>query len=92
VEGFDLPLPLRGLTPVGEFLFTTPVGRSYGARTTALLAPGIAYADEGWEFVIEALVPATQAAGDGAGIRAQLHLALDYLFPTTIGRPLFSLR
>jgi hypothetical protein len=42
--------------------------------------------------LIEALVPATRAIGNGAGIRAQFYLVLDYLFPTTIGRPLFSLR
>jgi hypothetical protein len=75
-----------------EILFTTPTGRSYGARTTALIAPGLSYAGEGWEFVIEALVPATRATGEGAGVRAQLHLVLDYLFPETIGRPLFALR
>jgi hypothetical protein len=92
VQSFDLPPPLRGLTPMTEFLVATPAGRSYGARTNALVAPGVSYAGEGWNFVIEALLPASRAAGDGAGVRAQLHLVLDYLFPNTIGRPLFSLR
>ena len=70
-----------------EVLLTTPAGRSFGARTTALIAPGVTYAGEGWEFLIEALVPATRATGSGAGVRAQLHLALDYLFPTrSVGR------
>jgi hypothetical protein len=88
VQSFDLPPPVRGLTPMTEILFTIPMGRSYGARTTALIAPGTSYAGEGWEFLIEALVPATRGAG--AGVRAQLNLALDYLFPSTIGRPLFA--
>jgi len=88
VQSFDLPPPVRGLTPMTEILFTIPVGRSYGARTTALIAPGTSYAGEGWEFLIEALVPTTRATG--AGVRAQLNLALDYLFPSTIGRPLFA--
>ena len=92
VQSFDIPPLVRGLTPMTEILFTTPTGRSYGARTTALIAPGLSYAGEGWEFVIEALVPATRATGEGAGVRAQLHLVLDYLFPETIGRPLFALR
>ena len=92
VQSFDLPPLVRGLTPMTEILFTTPAGRSYGARTTALIAPGASYAGEGWEFLIEALVPATRATGDGAGVRAQLNLALDYLFPNTIGRPLFAPR
>ena len=92
VQSFDLPDLVRGLTPMTEILFTTPAGRSYGARTTALIAPGVSYAGEGWEFLIEALVPATRATGNGAGVRAQLNVALDYLFPHTIGRPLFAPR
>src|SRR3954451_10869945 len=88
VQSFDLPRPIRGLTPMTEVLFTTPAGRSFGARTTALIAPGVPFAGEGWDFLIEPLVPASRATGNGAGIRAQLYLALDYLFPTTIGRPL----
>jgi hypothetical protein len=92
VQSFDLPDLVGGLTPMTELLITTPVARSYGARTTTLVAPGISYAGEGWEFVIEALVPATRATGEGAGVRAQLHLVLDFLFPNTIGRPLFALR
>ena len=90
VQSFDLRPPVRGLTPMTEILFTIPVGRSYGARTIALIAPGTSYAGEGWEFLIEALVPATRATGTGAGVRAQLNLALEYLFPSTIGRPLFA--
>ena len=92
VQSFDLPDLVRGLTPMTELLITTPAGRSYGARTTALVAPGVSYVGEGWEFVIEALVPATRATGEGVGIRAQLHLVLDFLFPHTFGRPLFALR
>jgi hypothetical protein len=92
VRSFDLPPLVRGLTPLTEILFTIPAGRSFGARTTALIAPGVSYGGEGWEFVIEALVPASRATGDGAGVRAQLHLVLDFLFPKTIGRPLFAPR
>ncbi|MGD9616217.1 MAG: hypothetical protein AB7H90_02805 [Alphaproteobacteria bacterium] len=92
VQSFDLPHPVRGLTPMTEILVATPAGRSYGARTTVLIAPGLSYAGEGWELVLAALLPATRATGDGAGVRAQLHLVLDYLFPQTIGHPLFGLR
>src|SRR4051794_24020189 len=92
VQSFDLPDLVRGLTPMTELLITTPAGRSYGARTTMLIAPGVSYAGEGWEFLIEALAPATRTTGEGAGVRAQLHLALDFLFPHTLGRPSFALR
>lgn len=90
VQSFDLPDVLRGLTPVTEFTMTTPAGKSFGARTTALIAPGFAYAGDGWEFALEALLPATRATGTGVGVTAQLHFALDFLFPNSIGRPLFS--
>jgi len=90
VESVDLPDFIRGLTPMTEFLFSTPAGTSFGARTTALFAPGVSYAGAGWEVAVEALVPASRATGRGVGVTAQLHLALDFLAPDTLGRPLFS--
>jgi hypothetical protein len=80
VQSLDLP----------EVKFTVPSGQSFGARTTALVAPGVSYAGEGWELAIEGLVPESRATGRGVGAIAQLHLSLDYLLPETIGRPLFS--
>jgi hypothetical protein len=87
-----LPLPefVRHLTPITEVQFTVPSGPSYGARTTALIAPGLSYAGAGWELGAEALISGTGATGRGIGVIAQLHVALDYLLPETIGRPLFS--
>jgi len=92
VQSFDLPDLIRGMTPMTEVLFTSPVGRSYGARPTALIAPGVSYAGEGWELALEALVPATQATGKGFGVTAQFHVSLDFLFADSIGKPLFSAR
>jgi hypothetical protein len=90
VQSLDLPEFVRGLTPMTEVSFTIPSGPSFGARTTALVAPGVSYAGEGWELAIEGLVPESRATGRGVGAIAQLHLSLDYLLPETIGRPLFS--
>jgi hypothetical protein len=90
VQSFDLPEIVRGLTPMTEFIFSTPTGRSFGARTTALFGPGVSYAGEGWELAVEALIPASRATGRGVGVTAQLHIALDFLAPDTLGRPLFS--
>jgi hypothetical protein len=90
VQSFDLPDWVRHLTPITEALFKVPAGRSFGARTTVLLAPGVSYAGEGWEFLIEALVPETNATAAGTGVRAQFHISLDYLATETIGRPLLS--
>jgi hypothetical protein len=90
VQSFELPDLVRGLTPMTEFVFSTPTGKSFGARTTALFAPGVSYAGEGYEIAIEALIPVTRATGRGIGVTAQLHLSLDFLLPETLGRPLFS--
>jgi hypothetical protein len=90
VESFDLPDLIRGLTPMTEVLFTSPAGRSYGARTTALVAPGISYAGEGYEFAVEAMVPTTRATGKGVGVIAQMHFSLDFLVPGMMGKPLFG--
>ena len=90
VQSLDLPDFVRGLTPMTEMLLTIPGGQSFGARTTALFAPGVSYAGEGWELAVEALVPASRASGRGVGAIAQFHLSLDFVFPETIGRPLFS--
>jgi hypothetical protein len=92
VSSFDLPEIIRGLTPMTEVSIGLPAGRSFGAPTTVMFSPGVSYAGEGWEFHLAALVPATRATAAGAGVIAQLHLSLDYLFPETIGRPLFSER
>jgi hypothetical protein len=90
VQALDLPDYIRNLTPMTEIAYTIPGGESFGARTTALIAPGISYAGEGWEIAVEGLVPATRATGRGIGVTAQFHLSLDYLAPDTVGRPLFS--
>jgi hypothetical protein len=92
VQSFDLPDALRRVTPITEVLFTAPVGRSYGARATALIAPGVTYAGEGWELAVEAQIPATRATGSGLGVTAQLHVALDFFFADSVGKPLFASR
>lgn len=90
VESLPLPEIVRHLTPMTEALVTTPGGTSFGARTMALIAPGVSYAGAGWELAAEMLIPASHATGRGIGVTAQFHLSLDYLFPETIGRSLFS--
>ena len=90
VHSFALPGVIRGLTPMLEVRYAVPSGPSRGARPTALIAPGVSYAGAGWELAVEALVPATPATGKGVGVTVQFYLALDFVFPDTIGRPLFS--
>jgi hypothetical protein len=90
VRAFDLPDLIRGLTPITELFLTTPTGQNHGTPNTALIAPGITYAGEGWQFGIEAMIPMTRATGKGLGVTAQFHVWLDYLVPDSIGRPVFS--
>jgi len=91
VQALDLPDIVRQMTPMTEVLFTSPVGRSYGTRTTALIAPGVSYNGGGWELAVEALVPATRATGSGVGVTAQLHIALDFFAPDSFfGHPIFT--
>jgi hypothetical protein len=91
VEAFDLPDLFRRMTPMTEVLFTSPVGASFGTRSTALVAPGVSYAGEGWELAFEAQIPCNRATGSGIGVTAQLHIALDFFFSDSIGKPIISM-
>jgi hypothetical protein len=94
VANVDMPAFLRGMTPMTEVFFTTPVSHISSPRTntTLVVAPGVSYSrGSGWEFGIEAMIPTTRATGRGVGVIAQLVIELDYLVPDSIlGRPLFS--
>lgn len=91
VRALDIPEFFRHLSPITEIYFQIPGGRSYGTRTTGLIAPGVSYAGDGWDFLVEALVPVSRATAGGTGVVAQLHLSFDFLFAgTPLGRPLFS--
>jgi hypothetical protein len=92
VRALDLPDLVRGMTPIVETLVVAPTRNRGGATTAVIVAPGIAYSGEGWQFGIEARVPANRAAGSGAGVLAQFTVSLDYFFPDSIGKPLFSWR
>ena len=65
VRAFDLPDLLRGMTPIVETLVVTPTRNRVGSTTAVIVAPGVAYSGQGWQFAIEARVPANSAAGSG---------------------------
>jgi hypothetical protein len=60
-----------------------------GDEDAVPVAPGFVYSGQRWEAGVEALIPATRAAGGGAGVIAQVHASPGFLFPETLGRPLF---
>ena len=88
VRTFDMPDFLRNVTPMVEVSMTNPVSAA-GGPATMVIGPGFNYSGEGWDFGVEALVPTSRAAGVGTGVTAQLHIQLDYLFPNSLGKPLF---
>ena len=90
VRAFDLPDVLRGMTPIVETLVVAPTRNRGGSTTAVIVAPGVAYSGQGWQFGIEARVPGNSAAGHGVGVLAQFSLSFDYFFPDSIGRPLFA--
>jgi hypothetical protein len=93
VANVDIPPLVRGMTPIAEVFFTTPVSRisGQGTNTTLVVAPGVSYSrGKGWELGIEAMIPTTRATGHGIGVVAQLLIQLDYLLPESLlGRPIF---
>jgi hypothetical protein len=90
----DLQLPdfFNHLIPIVEWNFQTPVGNNFntGIGTTGTVNPGVIWVGNYFQVALEAIVPVNRASGSGIGAIAQLHLYLDDIFPTTIGRPIFG--
>lgn len=84
VEGSHVPHWAAPLIPLVEFAAESPVGRSYGERTTLTASPGIAWNSDTYQVTLEAMLPLTRATGSGVGVIAQLHIFLDNLFPKPI--------
>jgi hypothetical protein len=60
------------------------------ALTTGTINPGMIWVGNYFQVGAEAVVPVNSASGHGVGFLGQLHLYLDDMFPTTIGRPLLG--
>ncbi len=90
----DLGLPdfINHLIPLVEASFRTPVANNAGNSfvTTGTINPGVIWVGNYVQVGIEAIIPINRASGTGVGAVAQLHIYLDDLFPTTIGKPLFG--
>jgi hypothetical protein len=90
----DLQLPdfINHLIPIVEAQFTTPVANNFGMPwvTTGTVNPGVIWVGAYFQVGLEAIIPINRASGTGVGVLAQLHLYLDDMFPTTIGKPLFG--
>ena len=90
----DLGLPdfINHLILIVEAQFQTPVANNFGTGigTTGTVNPGVIWVGDYFQVGVEAIIPINRATGTGIGAMVQLHLYLDDIFPTTIGRPLFG--
>ena len=90
----DLQLPdfFNHLIPVVEGNFQTPVSNNFGTGigTTGTIQPGVFWVGNYFQVGLEALFPINRDSGRNVGVLAQLHIYLDDLFPTTIGKPIFG--
>jgi hypothetical protein len=90
----DLQLPdfFNHLIPIVEFQMSTPVANNFGNSfiTIGTINPGVIWVGSYFQIGLEAQVPVNGASGHGVGVIGQLHLYLDDMFPSTIGRPLLG--
>lgn len=89
----DLQLPefVNHLIPIVEWRLQTQMSNFDGeARTTGTVNPGLMWVGSYFQVGAEAIIPINSASGRGVGAMVQLHLNLDDIFPTTIGKPLLA--
>ncbi len=90
VKDYGLPDFVNRLVPTVEVTWSSAGARSPGYPTQLLYAVGAFYMADNYDIGVELLVPGNRATGTNLGVIAQLHLFLDDLFPTTLGRPIFG--
>jgi hypothetical protein len=92
VYDFGLPDVINRLIPIVEASFQTPAANfaGTGLRTTGTVNPGVIWVGNYFQVGLEAIIPVNRDSGRNVGALAQLHVYLDDLFPTTIGKPIFG--
>ena len=92
IRDYQLPDFINHLIPIVEFQMSTPAENNFGNSfvTTGTINPGVIWVGSYFQVGLEAQVPVNAQSGHGIGVLGQLHLYLDDMFPTTIGRPLLG--
>src|SRR5262249_1238847 len=92
VYDFGLPDFVNRLIPVVEASFQTPAANfaGTGLQTTGTVNPGVIYVTNTYQVGLEAIIPINRDSGRNVGVMAQLHIYLDDLLPTTLGKPRFG--
>ncbi len=81
---------LGHLVPLVEVAYSSPASAPSNLGTQLVVAPGVIYQGDTFQFGIEALIPANKASGTNVGVIGQFHVFFDDLFPTSLGKPLFD--
>src|SRR5262249_4401663 len=92
IHDYQLPDFINHLIPIVEAQFTTPIANNFGNSpiTIGTINPGVIWVGTYFQVGAEAVFPVNRASGTGVGFLGQLHIYLDDIFPTTIGRPLLG--
>jgi len=90
VRDFGLPSFIGGMIPILEITWSSPASTPSTEGTAWTFAPGVIYMGDCYQVGIEALIPGNKTAGTNVGAIAQLHLFLDDIFPSSIGKPIFE--
>ncbi|MBO0753569.1 MAG: hypothetical protein J2P53_15730 [Bradyrhizobiaceae bacterium] len=92
VYDFGLPDVVNHLIPLVEASFQTPAANFAGTdlKTIGTINPGVIYVSNYYQVGVEAIIPINRDSGRNVGVVAQLHIYLDDLMPTSLGKPLFG--
>jgi hypothetical protein len=85
VRYLGLPEFIDRLTPLVEFLYTTPASRAAGTTTSGTVAPGVVYSGNRFDVGVEALIPATRQAGTNLGFIVSFHWRPGGVFESVLG-------
>lgn len=94
----ETPALLRNLIPTFEADFTTPIahvdpstlGEFNNNVTTGVVGPSLYYVGKYFQLGVMAQIPINSASGQHVGVMAAVDFYLDDIFPTSLGKPLFS--
>ena len=90
VRNVGLPDFFGRMIPLVEVAYSSPASSPSNLGTQLVVAPGVIYEGDAFQFGVEALIPANRASGSNVGVIAQFHVFFDDLFPNSLGKPLLN--
>ena len=90
VRDVGLPDFFGRMIPLVEVAYSSPASSPSNLGTQLVVAPGVIYEGDTFQFGVEALIPANRASGTNVGVIGQFHVFFDDLLPNSLGKPLFN--